>query len=97
MQFATPKPLSRQKATQTTIDSSKGRIIGRGSVIWGYIRDAYVTLCNKDAEIAAPQPRIRPADKSVPANTIIPATPSAKIPLVEACAKIFKKLFLDKM
>ena len=93
--FATPKPLSKLNATHTTIDIISGINNGSGSVICGYIREAYVTLCKRDADIAAPHPSIRPAERSVPASTISPATPNAIIPLVEAWASIFQKLFFE--
>ena len=55
-----------------------------------------VVDCNNEAETIAVKPKIRPAERSVPCNTISPATPSARIPLVEAWLKIFVKFLNDR-
>ena len=52
--------------------------------------------CKSDADTIAVSPKIRPADKSVPCNTISPATPSANIPRVDAWLKIVVKFLSDK-
>ena len=44
------------------------------------------------AVTAAEKPITRPIDRSVPASTISPAQPSARMPLVEACFRMFRIL-----
>ena len=83
--------MSAQNATPIRILAASGKINGRSFVISGYILEAYVVACTREADTAAQHPRIRPAERSVPASTIIPATPSARIPLVDAWVKILIK------
>ena len=81
--MATPNPFIAPKSPPINMAAIRGTIRGNGFRS-GYILATYVVDCNNEAETIAVKPSIRPAERSVPCNTISPATPSANIPRVDA-------------
>ena len=74
--FATKKPLTQPTIPPTTITAKITSGIGT-TPRFGNILVEYVTACSREAEIHAVNPTTRPADRSVPVNTIHPAIPHA--------------------
>ena len=84
------------KRQATAMEASSGTNSITGVVICGNIREAYCEDCTMEAVTAADRPSTRPMDRSVPARTIRPAQPSARMPLVEACLTMLSRLVTSR-
>ena len=90
LNFDTIKPLNPPTAAPIAIQTSKAIGISQSE----YARDGNILFItsedwSSEAQTQAQSPRQRPAERSVPVKTIIPATPSAMIRREADCIRMF--------
>ena len=96
--MAVKKPAMVVKMVHSTMQTSRARTTrartGRvlKSNTWPKTEPVFGPWCITMVAAVMPIPTIRPMDRSVPANKIRPATPSARNILGEACCRMFRML-----